>query len=151
MFRRRRPGGVRHKESIVVLILMVLAGWSTDRVIRTSVALVLCGSLFAFCVLWAADYQWSNAGGCREMFPAQFGYRAPDWERASGTVDDVAMWWPVGHECRGRDVDSGVYAVRGPAWGLSIAVYSALAVVAGSLAMIAARIVGLMRTDAASR
>ncbi|RGP46558.1 hypothetical protein AWH04_04130 [Rhodococcus erythropolis] len=66
------------------------------------------------------------------MFPAQFGYRAPDWERANGTVDDVAVWWPVGHECRGLDVDSGVYAVRGPAWGLSIAVYSALAVVAST-------------------
>ncbi|MFB9780656.1 MULTISPECIES: hypothetical protein [Rhodococcus erythropolis group] len=134
-----------------MLILMVLAGWSTDRVIRINVALVLCGTVFAFCVLWAADYQWSNAGGCRETFPAQFGYRAPDWERPSRTVDDVAMWWPVGHECRGFDVDSGVYAVRGPAWGLSIAVYSALAVVAGSLAMIAARIFGLMRTGAASR
>lgn len=151
MFRRRWPGGIRHRESIVVLSLMVLAGWSTDRVIRSCAALVLCGTVFAFCVLWAADYQWSNAGGCREMFPSQFGYRAPDWERASGTVDDVAVWWPVGHECRGLDVDSGVYAVRGPAWGLSIAVYSALAVVAGSLAMIAARIVGLMRTRAASR
>ncbi|MDI9913837.1 hypothetical protein [Rhodococcus sp. IEGM 1379] len=113
---------------------------SRDQLVKRCAGLAGTAMLLAYGALFVAQYRWVNSHGCRETFPEQFGYRAPNWEQAIGSVEDARTWWPIGNECSGTDVDSGEFVVMQNDWGVSTLVYVATGVAVLALIMTAIRV-----------
>ncbi|WP_137724632.1 hypothetical protein [Prescottella subtropica] len=126
---------------LIALVMSVLVAWrSKSRATTLFAVAASVGMLVALSGWFVAEYHWANATNCRQAYPEEFGFRPPDWEiPPPGDLADVQVWWPIGHECRGTDVDSGEFVAIGPGWRTSRIVYPALAVAVLAWGAIAVR------------
>ena len=123
---------------LVLMLLALFAAKSRDRAVKGFITLAVLGGLVAFTTWFVSEFHWVRTTHCREAFPDQFGYR--DSLEAAGWVEDVRVWWPIGHQCQGIDVDTGAFVVMGPDWDTSIVAYSALAIAALALIAVVVRV-----------
>ncbi|NMM92549.1 hypothetical protein B2J88_51425 [Rhodococcus sp. SRB_17] len=123
---------------LVLMLLALFAAKSRDRAVKGFIALAVLGGLVALATWFISEFRWVRTTNCREAFPGQFGYR--DSLEAAGGVEDVQIWWPMGHQCQGINVDTGALVVMGPGWGTSLVVYSALAIAAVALTAVVLRV-----------
>ncbi|OYD70071.1 hypothetical protein [Rhodococcus sp. OK302] len=130
---------------IIIVMVFGVAVRSRDQVVKRCAGLAGTAMLLAYGALSVAQYRWINSHGCREIFPEQFGYRAPNWEQAIGSVEDAQTWWPIGNECSGTDVDTGDFVVIQNDWGVSTLIYAAIGVAVLALIMTVIRVVRTSR------
>ncbi|UPW04033.1 hypothetical protein M1C57_20810 [Rhodococcus pyridinivorans] len=116
---------------LIALVAIALVGFrSNHRLVKLFAGTAAIGLLVALGTWFVSEYQWANTTDCREAFPEQFGYRPPDWEiPPPGELEDVRVWWPIGHQCQGTDVDTGEHVVGKPGWGPSLVIYPALGII----------------------
>lgn len=133
---------------LAALILIVFSLFRLDNAVSRLLAVVAGLSLLVALGTWfVSEYWWANTTDCREAFPDQFGYRPPNWESAPpGELADVRVWWPIGHECRGTDVDTGESVVGKPGWRTTMTIYPAVGVMALSVSAIGVREYARRRT-----